>query len=143
MLTKTRKHKINSRKKKIKTILGVFLFLAILSLGILIYINFTKKSLFISPLPVNYQLSSEADSDQQLLLLKKLLKENNIEYSDITISGKYLVVNMKDKSKIIFSTDKDLSIQIASLQFILTRLTMESRRFSELDLRFDKPVIRR
>lgn len=142
MLTKARKHKRNSRSKKQKTITGFVLFFLTLSVGIIAYINLSKRTNFISPLPVNYQLNSEADNDQHLLLLKKLLKEKNIEYSGVSVIGGNLVLNLKDKSKVILSTDKDLPTQIASLQFILARLTMESRRFSELDLRFDKPVIR-
>ncbi len=139
MFTQTRKNKRNSRNKKTKSIFG---FLLIIVAGLLIYVNFSKKPLFIIPLPINYQINSESDNDQQLLALKKLLKEKNIEHTGITVSGRIFVLNLKDKSKVILSTDKDLPTQIASLQFILARLTMESRRFSELDLRFDKPVIR-
>ncbi len=141
-MLKKRAHRRNSRNKKIKTFFGFLLIFLVVSAGLLIYTSFSKRPLFISPLPVNYQLNSEVDNDQQLLLLKKLLKKNNIEYTGITASGRNFIVNMKDKSKVIISSDKDFPTQIASLQFILTRLTMESRRFSELDLRFDKPVIR-
>ncbi len=139
-MLKTRKHKRQSKKNK--TILVFLLFLLVLGTGILTYIYFFPKARFISPLPFNYQVNSEADTDQQLVLAKKLLKEKKIEYTGITLSGKKIVLVLKDKSKIIISTDKDIPTQIASLQFILARLTMESRRFRELDLRFDKPVIR-
>ncbi|HVF68976.1 MAG TPA: hypothetical protein VNA13_00240 [Xanthomonadales bacterium] len=138
----THKNKRNSNKRIYKNIFISLFLLILLSGGILLYFKFSDRPLFISPLPINYKINSASDSDQSMQLLKKSLKDKNIEYTDITIAGKNLVVNLKNKSKVILSVDKDLPSQIASLQFIVTRLTMEGKAFRELDLRFDKPVIR-
>jgi hypothetical protein len=49
---------------------------------------------------------------------------------------------LSNKSEIFLTRDKDINPQLASLQFILSRLTMEGKGFRSLDLRFDKPIIR-
>ncbi|HUQ84995.1 MAG TPA: hypothetical protein VM077_01615 [Candidatus Limnocylindrales bacterium] len=136
------KNRKTSRKNAIKIIVSAVLFVLFLIVGLLIYFTFSNKPLFISPLPINYKLNSSSDKDDRSMELKSLLKEKNISYNEIVVANNNLIVILKDKAKIIFSPNKDLPTQLASLQFILTRLTMESKGFKELDLRFDKPVIR-
>ena len=138
MLKSNRKNKTAKRKK-------LFIYtcscLLIAGIGIVFYIFQESLPLYISPLPKNV-LGSGALGDQDLSLLEAGFKKQHIEYDSITKSQDSYKVHLKNKSEIIIGTGKDIRSQLSSLQFILTRLTMEGRAFNQLDLRFDKPVIR-
>ena len=43
--------------------------------------------------------------------------------------------------QVIVSLQKDLTLQIASLQLTIAHLTIEGKQFKQLDFRFDKPVL--
>jgi uncharacterized membrane protein YvbJ len=140
-MRKTRRKQIRDRKKiKIVTLSSVMF---IIMLGaLLMFVNYKKSKdhLVVRPIPVGYDISS--NQEQEINKLEKKLRENNIEFKKIERSGSYYVVILEDKSNVVLSRDKEIDPQIASLQFILSRLKMEGKAFKELDLRYDKPVIR-
>lgn len=105
-----------------------------------ITINF-HKPVYISPLAGKITSSLPPSIDKNLSLLKKGLTDKNIEYTAIKPSNGAYIVALTNGSEVTFSAKKDIMLQISSLQFILSRLTMEGKLFSRLDLRFDKPVI--
>ncbi len=129
------------------------LLISLISLGIVIVVSGVvyylvavkfKKPLYISPLPtMHFVQSSQSDqSDKKLPELQKALKKSRIEYKNISKDkDSSYIVTLQNGSKVIFSSQKDISVQITSLQYILSHLTMEGRQFSRLDLRFEKPVI--
>ena len=69
------------------------------------------------------------------------LNKKQIAFTSIKKQDDSYIVTLQDNSKVTFSSQKDIMTQIASLQYILSHLTMEGRQFSSLDLRFDQPVI--
>lgn len=74
--------------------------------------------------------------------LKILFDKNNIGFSSIEIaSDSSYLITLKDGSEVFFSSSKSMPSQISSLQFLLGRLTIEGKRVSRLDFRFDKPII--
>ena len=74
--------------------------------------------------------------------IKKALNQVDIPYADIhVIDSNTWQITLNGNEQVIISTNKDISQQIASLQLITTRLTMEGKRFSRLDLRYDQPVL--
>jgi cell division septal protein FtsQ len=82
--------------------------------------------------------------DQSDVLEQELANDLNnkqISYTNIKNQDGEYIVTLQDNSKVTFSSQKDIMAQIASLQYILSHLTMEGRQFSSLDLRFDQPVI--
>lgn len=52
-----------------------------------------------------------------------------------------LIVTTSEGLKLVFSLNKDLNIQLASLQLILQKAKIESRAIDSVDLRFNKPVV--
>ncbi len=74
--------------------------------------------------------------------ISKLLIDRNIQFSSINVAFDYIEVKLKDKSSIYISLKKDVQVQISSLQAILKQLTISGKRFSLIDFRFDKPVIK-
>ncbi|MCL4397591.1 hypothetical protein M1403_01035 [Patescibacteria group bacterium] len=74
--------------------------------------------------------------------LLSLLTKNNL-----TVSGTPVIVDGTMEATVsgvlaLFSLDKDLALQVRSLQLVLPRLTMEDKQVKEIDLRFDKVVLR-
>ncbi len=102
----------------------------------------THEPAFISPLPFLRSLGLATSSDADKKEIQNFLKTQSIDYKDISLSGKTTyVVRIKDNGNAYITTNKDVSEQLSSLQRIHSRLTMEGKKFTRLDLRYDKPVI--
>ena len=100
-----------------------------------------NKPLFVSPL-ASIQFAQAAQKDNQLDILKQQLTKQQIDYTSITKpDDSSFVIELSKGGKVTISSQKDIIAQIASLQYILSHLTMEGRQFTQLDLRFEKPVI--
>jgi hypothetical protein len=121
---------------QIKIFVSVFLvILFILTASYLgLSLLFRKNNLFISPL--------SAKKDSQTNQVEQMLSKANIPYAMVE-NGPDLVysVSLKDGSTVILTQNKNVQNQISSLQLILARLTIEGKRFKNLDFRYDKPVI--
>lgn len=73
--------------------------------------------------------------------VEELLKEKKVSYLFVTTSKESAyVITLPDNAEVLIGSE-NIPAQIASLQQITSRLTMEGKRFSRLDLRFDRPVI--
>ena len=113
------------------TFLGIFLLLAIGYLAVFVF--FPKKGLFISPIA----LSNNFQGNQTEMLLQKA----DIPFQSIDNASDSYSVILKDGGKVILDKNKNVQNQISSLQLILSRLTIEGKRFKSLDFRYDKPVV--
>ncbi|SRR6266568_1438905 len=133
------------RKRFIRKIIFLstcFLAIIVVLLGVAFYFAILKiqKPLYISPLPT----AQAAQADQGEMIERQIetdLRKKQVEFSSVTRQNDSYVITLQNKSKVTFSSQKDIMTQIASLQYILSHLTMEGRQFSSLDLRFDQPVI--
>lgn len=99
------------------------------------------KHVYISPLAKIMPNDSLEKEDNDMHSIRYSLQSQKIEVSSIKHEDTRYEIVLKDNSRIILSSEKDIPSQISSLQFILSRLTMEGKLFTQLDLRFDKPVI--
>jgi len=113
-----------------KKLLLVLLLLFIVCLGIVYVLRQSSKIL--TPLsqssPV-YDLVAILEKNQIYLTIPPIMNGGAIQAS---ISG--IVVS--------FSPDKDFSQQIRALQLVLPKVKMDTKRVSEIDLRFNKVVIK-
>lgn len=128
----------NRKAKKGLFLILLFLLFFSISASLFSYYWFTK-TLFISPLP-----NRSLDNLNPLTTeeLKTLLKKGNIAFSEVKSStGSSILVTLKDGNDVLFSAKKSLGEQVSSLQLILSRLTIEGKRFKNLDLRFEKPTV--
>ena len=117
---------------------GIILFLASVAIFSL---HFAPKPTYISPVSQISITKRETTNADNLANITKLLGQKQIDYQAVVASGSSYLVTLKDGGQVLLSPQKDISVQISSLQFILSRLTMEGKLFSQLDLRFDKPII--
>src|SRR5258708_17165249 len=133
------------RRRFLKKILffSVFssiIFVVLSFIAIYLVVVKLKKPLYISPVPV-MQIAQANQGERMENLFDNELRKEKIDYSTIKSGYNFYLVTLSDGGKVTFSTQKDIMLQIASLQYILSHLTMEGRQFSTLDLRFDKPVV--
>src|SRR5579859_3658197 len=98
-----------------------FVFFAILTCVLLL----VPKQSFVSPLPKTVGFQTETKEAQDVGLIKHLLSQKAIEYQTVAVSGSSYVIILKDGQQVTLSLQKNIDGQISSLQFILSRLTME------------------
>ncbi len=144
MQTKRNTNRKQKRQfKKLLMVSGVFVGFVSLFVGIVFFIihQQTTQKHYISPL-ATISFLQHGTSDTKLIALQKELTKRSIAYSTAqkTKEGSY-VVKLKEGGIVTFSAQKDIMMQIASLQYVLSHLTMEGKLFTRLDLRFEKPVI--
>lgn len=117
--------------RKIPTLfLSLLLILTLVLLGSF-FLNkfFLNRTFFVSPLARVDSLENTSIED--------LLNKNNIQFIKVDRN----IVYLKDQGEVFLNLDKNLALQISSLQLILSRLTIEGKKFKKLDLRFEKPII--
>lgn len=105
--------------------------------ALVIYYNWDfilQKPLFVSPVTsARYSGIPE---------VKKLMVEFGVPYSSVSIVPDGTIqLKLVNNEEILLSEKKDLREQVSSLQRILSRLTIEGKRFTRLDFRFDKPLV--
>lgn len=72
-----------------------------------------------------------------------ILEDNGIETKDISIPNQdVILVTLKQDKCIIFSSNKDLNTQVEKLILTQENLAIEGKSYKEIDLRFERPVIR-
>jgi hypothetical protein len=133
------KKQVNKKRILLLSLLsgGIGVVCVILGMIVLSY-----EPTFISPLPFLRSLGIASAPDADKKRIETFLKTQNIDYKDISLSGKTTyVVKITDNGNAYITTNKDVSEQLSSLQRIHSRLTMEGKKFTRLDLRYDKPVI--
>lgn len=137
----TQKKKLRDRKHKLQK---VYILIGLMGLGFvaayIVSFKIFPQVTYISPLAAVLSDTSSHE-DEDIGLIQESLKKSTIEVD--TIDGKDAIyhIKLKNNAEIVLSAKKDLHSQLSSLQFIMSRLTMEGRKFSRLDLTFDKPVI--
>ncbi|MEK7060919.1 MAG: hypothetical protein AAB931_00175 [Patescibacteria group bacterium] len=130
---KVAKHKRNISKKLPIIIFSLMVLLFFLFFMFLIFTKFFNNS-FLSPLAQHKIYKTNSIQD--------VLQKNNILFEKIEIAtDSSYIVSLKDDGQVNISSKKDISSQISSLQLIISRLTIEGKKFKRLDLRFDKPII--
>jgi|SRR5579885_626390 len=148
MFTRKRKPRKRSLSKKRK-IINISLFctvVLVVSGSCIFFFSARSRPKYISPVATlcattKLCLSQQEKNEEKIAVLEKMLRDKQITFSKVTLSSSGYTITLPDNSQVLLSTSKDLTLQVSSLQFIISRLTMEGRAFKRLDLRFDKPVI--
>lgn len=92
------------------------------------------KKPILSPLPKNYKSQGQD--------IRNLLEKERVKFLEISIAtDSSYMVSLDGGGQVIISPRKNIEEQVRSLQIVLSRLTIEGKRFRSLDFRFDKPVV--
>ena len=123
--------------------MGVFLLIGSLLFGLAS--PFLQKYPFISPVPVvslnngKFTVVRVESIEQQV---RSILQKRAISFTSISqLDTDAVLVVLQHEEQVLLSTKKPLDEQLSSLQLILSRLTIEGKRFIKIDLRFDKPIL--
>jgi len=99
-----------------------------------------KQPQYVAPIP---QTSSQSVSYfDPTTEFKNQLKAADIKYSSLTFQNDTYTVVLTSGSIVYFSSSKNIEQQIASLQLIISNLTIEGKSFTSLDFRYDKPTMK-
>lgn len=130
------------RKKNKTKIFFRWLILSLIVFCLITGFVFFKKNFPQAPVSKLANKPKISKDSQLSKNLEEILKKNGIGFSTIQISSNSsILVNLAGGEEVFFSEGKPFDNQVSSLQFILSRLTIEGKRFSRLDFRFDKPVV--
>lgn len=128
------------RRKRIGRLLGILLPCMGIIFAALFF--FRKSDVLIRPIPEGPFSQVLSGSDDTEKLIEKAIKERKIDYKEVKkVASASYKVKLSSGEEILLTDTKDIGSQLSSLQVIISRLTMEGKRFSKLDLRFDRPVI--
>lgn len=147
------KRRLEKKKREILTnriVIRLFLlsiFLTIVFTGILVYVKH-RESVWVSPVPIEKQeyarikplksvSKSVASHD-----VEKILSEHNIQYETVSsASDSSVLILLTTGEEVVLSSTRDIAVQISSLQLILSRFTIEGKKFQSLDFRFERPIV--
>ena len=133
------KHQIKKPSKKRKLVLPmIFLFMILLIVGL----NSLGKLSFDPDLNIlgdNKMASPEVKSSQSSVLQDQL-NQYGLIAKDFNISEDMAVGNISG-SQVFFNLKGDVTEQVVSLQFILSRAKMDGKMPHVIDLRFARPVV--
>lgn len=111
---------------------------------IFVLLRFIVLQKYVSPIPLTIRqdvVKKNSLSDTFISEVKEKLTQASISYNQIKLTNSFTcIITLSDGSEVILGTNKDIAQQIASLQLITSRLTMEGKRFSRIDLRYNQPV---
>lgn len=126
------------QKRRTKTLIDFFLFTFFVSgVAVVLSFVFSPEMAILSPTPV----LSAKDANNTVKIIEAELKRQQLKASSIDSSSDLITVTLETEQVLLLSPERDIKKDLASLQLIMRQLTMEGKRFTRLDLRFDKPVI--
>lgn len=102
-------------------------------------INFYQKLFFNS-----YSLGDKIEFKEILfgLQILKMLTDLKIKVNSLDINSvNVLLFNLENK-KVYFSSEKEIGAQFYQFEKIYRQFKIEGRNYQEIDLRFDKPIVR-
>ena len=102
-------------------------------------VNFYQKLDFLT-----YSAGDRLNYKELIMALELIDSFNDLGYKvdKVDIGGTNMILFNQDKKVIIFSSDKKVEEQIYQWQEIVKKFRIEGRLYKEIDLRFDKPIIR-
>lgn len=145
------KQKSNKFKRRLKTIIKRHVPFVVLFILILSFLILGRQFVFISsrptsPLPQTTSNQSAipvlgASASGRLLQVEKALTIYNIPFLSVTASSDSAILVALEEGTVLLSWQKPIELQISSLQHALSRFTIEGKKISFLDFRFERPIV--
>ena len=134
------------RKRKLRKVYGYLfissgLFCLVLALCMSVFYITHPKARLISPLSAVNTMVFGTSDNQFIMQVQQLCQTYNLACNNFTSSNDDTISFEVEDHKIVLSTKKSISQEMASLQLTIRQLTMEGKEFRGLDFRYDRPVI--
>jgi cell division protein FtsQ len=84
-------------------------------------------------------------SQEIVPVTRQIIKEsdaNNLKISSMSFNPKYTRIYIVDSAEALISNEKDLSFSLKLLSSMVKRLTLEGKKVSQIDLRYDKVIVK-
>lgn len=135
--TSSRRQKIN--KKTLHIFLGIFVVLLII-VGVYLWKKENPEVYF--SLPFSKKIADPTLRNDLYTELVNQLAVNDIKVSYVNfIDNSSIEASLSSGITVLFSTNKDVKQEVASLQLILSRFRIEGRKVNKIDLRFKNAFI--
>lgn len=118
---------------------GVFL------AGVILYLAHEDFSAsFVIPLHGKAQVVAPSLFEVSVEDIKRELLAKNISFDSVATArdGATLVARLAEGTRVFFSAFRPAASQVSTLEAIVSRLTIEQKKPTEIDLRFEKPIVR-
>lgn len=138
------KRKTKNERKKTKPLLffsAIVLIVLTILVTYVLYNQYVSMNRFISPFPASFSSKPGYSHKEAIKELRQELMLQKFSISSITPSYESYIVTLENGEEVVFSDKKPFALQVSSLQLILTRLTIEGKAITRVDLRFDKPTV--
>lgn len=137
-----KKNSMLKKRRRKNKFLRVFIFpiaaFGIFSAYYFFHSFFFSGSMLLSPLAHSFFVPI---NEKNIFAIKKGLADNHISARQISAKNDSYEVILSDGTSVLFSGNKPISLQISSLQLILSHFTIEGKKVSRVDFEFDKPVV--
>lgn len=136
----------SNRARRRKFPKRIFFLITLLLLGgvviVFVYKNYLRGSAdVVRPIPLNLSFNLPVKEDEKIGQVRSYLKKEKIESKEIKLEPDLGIIIKLDGNGEIYLSEENYPAELASLQVILKRLTMEGKSFKRLDLRYEHPII--
>lgn len=142
MLSKTNKRKTHKKRKKLFGVVALVCIVIAFFAGV-VYVSRTFFGIsLVSPIPLDtsFNLPSR-NTTAKTTEVERFLKENDIPYQSVRIASDSSILVSLTENGDVYLSQENYPEELTTLQVIVSKITMEGKRFSRLDLRFERPVI--
>ncbi len=139
-----RRKKQNRNKKLFHPQLTTIAFALAGGLFVLALILFTMGKIIETLTPQQTVFANPYTRQNQFAEAEALLSAKGFEVESKTVSKdkSVLTVALHNGPTVLFSSSTDLEWQISSLHSIMYKLTIDNKRPTEIDFRFEKPIVK-
>lgn len=146
LLQKLMRHKFERRSTGKHTLKRVAIFWIVFSFVLFILLVFfyylrilEKKNVFVSPV----SKQNQEQQTEHVNTITGVLREKHLDFSSVfPFDQNSYLIKLVSGEEVLLTGSKSLVEQVSSLQLILSRLTIEGKRVSRVDFRFDTPVLK-
>lgn len=105
-----------------------------------------SRKVILNPVPDGFAsvLASATQQPNTYALQKAVedqLQKHSLAFSSISINENTITIHLSEEIDVLIAANKDIGQQIDSLQVTLDNLTIEDKRISRVDMRFERPVV--
>lgn len=146
---RAKRKQLRTKRSFKKILIGFLWILAPILVGGVLFGLYNFKDILMTQIGIKKQepIAIPVVAGNQIVDIEDELRKQGFRFDEVKRSSSsariYTTITDKnDKITIVFSSERDIEWQVSSLQSILSRLTIEKKRPTLIDLRFNKPIVK-